>query len=199
MDQSSHLAQSIDLAVAAIRGADPARYADPSPCSDYTVADVVNHLGFGFLLARHAGTREPWPEEWGPEDRVPFLRDLPEAEWADACAREGELAARSWADPVAWAGDSHLGGGPMPAATIGAMMTGEFLVHAWDVAVATGQSCHVPDELGAVALESMTGMAAMGRDAGWIGPEVPVDAIAPAFTKALGVSGRDPGWPAPGR
>jgi hypothetical protein len=87
----------------------------------------------------------------------------------------------------------------LAVAAIGAMMTGEFLVHAWDVAVATGQPCDVPEELGAVALESMTGMAAMGRDAGWIGPEVPVGETAPAFTKALGVSGRDPGWFAPGR
>jgi hypothetical protein len=79
------------------------------------------------------------------------------------------------------------------------MMTGEFLIHAWDVAVSTGQPYEVPAELGAVALESMTGMAAMGRDAGWIGPEVPVDGAAPAFTKALGVSGRDPGRPAAGR
>jgi len=192
--EPENLAQAIELAVGVIRGADPARYPDPSPCRDYAVADVVNHLAFGFLLAHHAATREPWPESWGLTDRAPFLRDLPEAEWAEAAAKEGAATAAAWADPTAWEGESHLGGGPMPAAAIGSMMTGEFLVHAWDLAAATGQSYDVPPHLGEAALAAMTGMAAVGRDAGWIGPEVAVPADAPAFVRALGVSGRDPEW-----
>ena len=185
---------AVDLAVAAIRGAAAERYADPTPCSDYTVADLVNHLAFGFLLAHHSATREPWPEAWSADSRAPFLRDLPEPEWAAAAEKEGAAAAAAWADPRVWEGESHLGGGPMPAAAIGAMMTGEFVVHAWDLAVATGQPFRVSPALGEAALEAMGGMASMGREAGWIGAEVPVDPAAPALERALGVSGRDPAW-----
>ncbi|GAA1848356.1 hypothetical protein GCM10009836_30080 [Pseudonocardia ailaonensis] len=192
MTAADDLAAAVDLAVATIRGAGPERYTDSTPCSDYTVADVVNHLAFGFLLAHHAATREPWPESWAATDRAPFLRDLPEAEWAEAAAKEGAAAAAAWADPAVWEGESHLGGGPMPAAAIGAMMTGEFVVHSWDLATATGQELAVPPALGEVTLEAMSGMAAMGRDAGWIGPEVAVAEDRPAFERALGVAGRDP-------
>jgi hypothetical protein len=37
-------------------------------------------------------------------------------------------------------------------------------------------------------------IAPMGRDGGWYGPEVPVPAVAAAFDRALGLTGRDPGW-----
>jgi len=37
-------------------------------------------------------------------------------------------------------------------------------------------------------------LAQMGRDGGWYDPEVPVPADAPAFDRALGLTGRDPAW-----
>lgn len=181
MDHADHMSRSIDLAVAAIRGADPARYDDPSPCTEYTVREVVNHLAFGLLLAERAATRTEWDADWAGDSRAPFLRDVP-------------LTARAWADPEAWVGDTTFGGGSMPAAAVGTMMTGEFVIHSWDVAVATGQSIEVPDGLGAVALEGISAMVPGGREAGWIAAEVPVAGDASPFVRALGVSGRDPNW-----
>jgi uncharacterized protein (TIGR03086 family) len=200
MDSADHtrpkdqMRQSIDLALSAIRGADPARYGDPTPCADYAVRDVVNHLAFGFLLAHRSATREPWDPEWTASDRTPFLVGLAEQEWPKVCAEHADATARAWADPGAWEGESHMGGAPMPAALIGTMMTAEFVVHAWDLAVATGQPFDVPAGLGAVVLEGVTAMAPSGREGGWFGPEVPVRSDAPAFERALGASGRDPRW-----
>ena len=57
MDQTDHMSRSIDLAVAAIRGADPARFGDPTPCTDYTVGTLLHHLAFGLLLARLGAER----------------------------------------------------------------------------------------------------------------------------------------------
>lgn len=194
MDSADHMRHSVDLAVAAIRGADPGRYGDPTPCADYAVRDVVNHLAFGFLLAHRSATREPWDPAWSAADRVPFLAGRPEEEWAEASAGQANATARAWADPAAWEGESHMGGSTMPAALIGAMMTAEFAVHAWDLAVATGQPLDVPAGLGAVVLEGVTAMAPAGREGGWFGAEVPVPPDAPVFVRALAASGRDPGW-----
>ena len=193
MDSPDHMRQSIELAVDTIRGTDLARYDDPTPCSGYDVRAVVNHLAFGFLLAHRSGAREPWDAAWSGEDRTPYLVGLPEEQWAQACAEQAEAAARVWADPAAWEGEASMGGSGMPAAAIGSMMTAEFAVHAWDLAVATGRTLEVPGELGAVVLDGVTAIAPMGRDGGWFAAEVPVPADAPAFVRALAASGRDPG------
>jgi uncharacterized protein (TIGR03086 family) len=192
--RATALRQSTELAVATIRDTDLARFDDPSPCAEYAVRDVVNHLAFGFLLARLSGAREPWDASWTGADRTPYLVGLPEDKWAQACADEAEAAARVWAGPAAWEGESSMGGAPMPAAAIGSMMTAEFAVHAWDLAVATGRTVDVPDELGAVVLEGVLAIAPSGREGGWFGAEVPVPADAPAFERALAASGRDPRW-----
>lgn len=194
MDHADHMSRSIDLAVATIRGTDPARYGDPSPCTEYTVGEVVNHLAFGLLLAECAANRAEWGSDWATDPHAPFLRGVPEGEWAAKAAAQAELTKQAWADPEAWVGDTTFGGGAMPAAAVGSMMTGEFVIHSWDVAVATGQQFDVPDGLGAVALEGISSMVPGGREAGWIGAEVAVPADASPFVRALGVSGRDPNW-----
>jgi uncharacterized protein (TIGR03086 family) len=194
MDSADHLRQSIDLAVAVIRGTDLARYGDPSPCANYAVRDVVNHLAFGFLLAHRSGAREPWDPSWTGEERTPYLVGLPEQMWAQACADEAAATAKVWAEPTAWEGEASMGGGVMPAAAIGSMMTAEFAVHAWDLAVVIGRPVDVSEELGAVVLDGVLAMAPSGREGGWFGPEVTVPADAPAFERALAASGRDPRW-----
>ncbi|RZT87645.1 uncharacterized protein (TIGR03086 family) [Pseudonocardia sediminis] len=193
MDHDQLLSDGVDLAVSTIRDTPVERYDDPTPCSDFTVADLINHLVFGLVLARCSGTREPWDPSWTADSPAPVLDGLPRSEWARAAAQEGARVVEAWRGPAAWAGDSHMGGATMPAAVIGSMMTGEFAVHAWDLATATGRRAEVTPGLGEVALEAMTGMASMGREAGWIGAEVAVPADAPAFDRALGVAGRDPG------
>ena len=192
MDSADHLRQSIDIAVATIRDTDLARYDDPSPCAEYAVREVVNHLAFGFLLAHRSGAREPWDPSWSGADRTPYLVGLPEDRWAQACADEATAAAKVWAEPSAWQGEASMGGAAMPAAAIGSMMTAEFAVHAWDLARATGRTLDVPDALGAAVLEGVLAMAPSGRDGGWFGPETAVPADASAFERALAASGRDP-------
>ncbi|MFC7657025.1 TIGR03086 family metal-binding protein [Pseudonocardia benzenivorans] len=194
MDHTDHMRQSIDLAVSVIGGTPVERYGDPSPCAEFTVREVVNHIAFGLVLAQRSATREPWDESWKIEDGAPFLIGVPESEWAARCAEEGEATARAWAEPGVWDGDSHMGGSPMPAAVIGQMMTSEFAVHAWDVAAATGRDLDVPAALGEAVLEGILAVAPMGREGGWFGAEVPVRPDAPAFERAVGASGRDPGW-----
>lgn len=196
MDHADHMLRSIDLAVAAIRGADPARFGDPSPCTEYTVGQVVSYLAFGLLLAQRAAERREWDPEWAGDDRAPYLVGVPEGEWAQRAAEQGEVTARAWADPRAWEGETIFGGGPMPASAVGSMMTAEFTVHAWDVAVATGQRLDVPAGLGEVVLSGVAAIAPMGREGGWFAAEVNQPSDATAFDRALAAAGRDPRWTA---
>lgn len=186
---ANDMSGSIDLAVAAIRGADPARFGDPTPCPEFTVAALIDHMASGLLLAERSARREVHP--WDPGGS-PVLAGVDEKDWARACADQAAATATAWDDPAAWEGDAHMGETPMPAAMIGSLMTAEFALHARDLAVATGQPLEVTPEVGRAVLDGVTPVAQMGRDGGWYGPEVPVSDTATAWEKALAASGRDP-------
>jgi uncharacterized protein (TIGR03086 family) len=194
MDHADHMSQSIDVAVAAVRGADPARFGDPSPCTEYTVGQVLSHLAFGLLLAQRAADRQEWDPEWTGTDQAPYLVGVPEEQWAQRVAEQGAVTARAWAAPQVWEGETTFGGGAMPAAAVGSMMTAEFVVHAWDVAAGSGQTLDVPDGLGAAVKEGVESIAPMGREGGWFAPEVSLPAGASVLDHALAASGRDPRW-----
>ncbi|MBW0091293.1 TIGR03086 family protein [Pseudonocardia sp. KRD-184] len=183
------MSRTIDLAVTAIRGADPARFADPTPCPGFTVAALIDHMASGMLLAENSARRVVRP--WDPGSS-PVLGGVAHEEWAKACAAQATSTAAAWDDPAAWEGEAHMAETPMPAAMIGSLMTAEFALHAWDLAVATGQRLDVPDDLGRVVLDGVGPVAQMGRDGGWYGPEVPLEDGASAWERALSASGRDP-------
>jgi uncharacterized protein (TIGR03086 family) len=194
MDHADHMGESIEVAVAAIRGADPARFDDPSPCTDWTVGQAVNHLSFGLVMAEYGARKAAWPQDWTADERCPYLRGAPESEWADRAAEVGSAAARAWADPAAWEGEAPFGSSAMPAAMVGSMMTAEFVLHGWDIATATGQAFAVPEPLAATVLAGVESIAGMGRDGGWFGAEVQVPADASTLDRALAASGRNPAW-----
>jgi hypothetical protein len=77
---------------------------------------------------------------------------------------------------------------------IGEMAMAEVLLHGWDLARATGQPLSVPDEVGRELRRSIEETAGLGRSMGAYGEEVRVGDERPEFERALGASGRDPGW-----
>ena len=188
------MAVTIDLAVAVIRGTDPTRFADPSPCPDFTVGHLVGHLAFGFLLAERAGRRQGWEPDWDLTGVAPFLADAPPAGWAERAAEQGRATTEAWSTPAAWEGPTTWAGMQNPAATVGSLMIFEFTVHAWDLAVSTGQSLQPPAELAAAVLEGAAAIAHSGRAMGWFGDEVPIGPDASALDRALAAAGRDPAW-----
>ena len=99
MDHADHMRESVDIAVAAIRGADPAHFGDPTPCSDWTVGQAVNHLAFGLVMAEYGARKEAWPPDWTEDERCPYLRGVPEAEWADRAAEAGRRGGPRLAGP----------------------------------------------------------------------------------------------------
>jgi uncharacterized protein (TIGR03086 family) len=74
------------------------------------------------------------------------------------------------------------------------MITGELVVHAWDLAQATGQRLDLPADLLAHLLEAVVEGVEQGRAMDIYGPEVPVPADAPTLDRILGITGRDPAW-----
>jgi uncharacterized protein (TIGR03086 family) len=191
---AQQLRDAAELAASAVAAVGPDRWAAPTPCQDYDLRTLVDHLAWAAVLTRNAAARTRLDIDWSDPGSPPFLQGLPPERWAEPLARELRAAADAWSDPATWEGDTLMAATPMPAVAVGRMMVAEFAVHGWDVARAAGAPYEVDDDLGRGALTAVEGMAQMGRDGGWYGPEVRVPDDAPAFDRALGLAGRDPSW-----
>ena len=191
---TSAVRAAADVAATALAAVRPDQLTAATPCGDYDVRALVDHLAWAAVLSQRSATRTPFEHDWSSLTPAPFLDGVPVEQWAAAVPAELDTAADAWADPAAWEGETLMGATPMPAEVVGPMMLAEFVVHGWDLARAVGAPYDVPADLGQAVLDAVQPLAQMGRDGGWYGPEVPVPADAPAFVRALGLTGRDPAW-----
>ena len=87
----------------------------------------------------------------------------------------------------------------MPAEIMGTVALDELVLHGWDLARATGPP-YTCDPASSAAVLAFTSASARPERAasreGLFGPVVEVPEDAPAFDRALGFAGRDPGWTA---
>ncbi|MFE5260349.1 TIGR03086 family metal-binding protein [Streptomyces coelicoflavus] len=168
------------------------RLADPTPCPDLAVRNLLGHLTGLAVAFRDAARKDLGPTtDTSPEASVPDIGPGWREELAGVL---GELA-EAWRAPEAWTGMTRAGGIDLPGEVAGAVVADELVIHGWDLARATGQE-YAPD---AAALRAAYGLLASAaeesdRDQGMFGPVVAVPADAPLLERAVGLSGRDPGW-----
>jgi uncharacterized protein (TIGR03086 family) len=70
----------------------------------------------------------------------------------------------------------------------------EMVLHGWDVAKATGQEDRADEPLAQALLDTVQAQADMFRQYEGFADEVSLPGSAPAFDRALALSGRDPAW-----
>ncbi|GAB3860615.1 TIGR03086 family metal-binding protein [Nocardioides maradonensis] len=106
-----------------------------TPCADFDCHALAEHL-FGSLVGvgAMAGATVTNPEEGPLENRISVMADQAITAWRH------------------YDGDMSVDG-KVPAVVAQAILSIEFLLHAWDFAQATGQQVHVSDELVAYVRE----------------------------------------------
>ncbi|MFD5795163.1 TIGR03086 family metal-binding protein [Streptomyces diastatochromogenes] len=172
-----------DVVAAIASGIRDEQLQDRTPCEKFTVAELVDHLGSTLQSAARAARKEAQPGAGaGPAVSPRTLAD------------SAGLAAVAWSDPAAYEGTTEFGPGELPAAFAASITLQELALHGWDLARATGQPFGVSDETGRIAFGVVEQIAEQVRGNGGYGPAVPVPDDAPAFQRALGTSGRNPGW-----
>jgi uncharacterized protein (TIGR03086 family) len=162
----------------------------PTPCAEYDVRALLNHLLYWGPWLEAAARKGPPPAETRGESEV----DLTVGDWAASWEKQVDGLVDAFGRPGAWEGTTTMGGGELPASMVGEMVFGEFVVHAWDLARGTGRPWHCDAEVADAAYTATAGMAEQGRQMGIFGPEIPVPDSAPALDRLLGLSGRDPDW-----
>lgn len=179
-------------AVRVTRHVDPARLAGPTPCADWDVRTLVNHLVlYTSHGLEHRALRKSLPDELTGRD---FAAD---ADWAQAYADRIERALAAWQDPAVWEGGIDLGFTAMPAPEIASLITKELAVHGWDLARATGQEFRTTEATGVLILSVVDAHAEVYRQYDGFAEPVVMSAAATPFERALANSGRDPRWSAP--
>jgi uncharacterized protein (TIGR03086 family) len=165
---------------------------DPTPCTELDVGQLRTHV-LSWLTTFAAGFADPAGQ--APLDRlggytVPAdpAAEVQSASVTIAAALRGGAASR----PM------RLGDSAMPGDMALSMILWEYQVHGWDLARATGQPWSPPAAAAEESLEFAPGMLTddyQGDGKAFASP-VHVPATAPPLDRLLGLSGRDPAWPA---
>ena len=184
MDHIDTLERSYDDLAKLVANLAPADFAKPTPCSEWDVRAVLNHvLGAArmFTLVNDGQTAGP--------DAGDVVGDDPDGAVA-AIAKDN---VESWRRPNALDGDRTFPFGTFPAPAALVLNVTENVVHAWDLAKATGQD---------VAIDPQTASALCDfwlpipidphRASGSFGPEIHADTSAPALERLLAYLGREP-------
>jgi len=164
----------------------------PTPCPDWDLRTLLNHT---ILWTSYSAERRAHGES--------VAQELMEKDFAadpgfrEDYARQISQAVEAWSDPQAWAGDRSVMGSATPATEVGAMLIMEMALHGWDVAKATGQEYHADDALAETLLETVQAQAEMFRKYQGFAAAIETKPDAPAFDRALALSGRDPAWKQP--
>jgi uncharacterized protein (TIGR03086 family) len=172
---------------AVVAGTKRDQLGDPTPCAEWTVRDVLNHLIGGCLSFAAGGAGESRPLDDGvdhcAEDHVGEF---------DRAAKE---ALEAFSQPGALEKEFTMPWGASPGAAALGLALADAVVHGWDIAKGTGQEIQIEEDI-AAALYGMTSqmMEPKGSyprgDA--FGPPVEVPEDAPAADKLLGYLGRRP-------
>ena len=170
----------------------------PTPSEGTSVAALLDHI-MGLTMAfRDAATKSNGPDSGQPSADASEL----DPDWREVLPQRLDELAAAWEDPAAFEGMAWAGGVEMPGHVMAGVAVDELVLHGWDLAKATGQSFNVDPASVEAVLEFTAASAEPGQEAmreGLFGPVVHVADDAPAFERALGFSGRDPGWTPPAR
>ncbi|WP_329597696.1 TIGR03086 family metal-binding protein [Streptomyces pseudovenezuelae] len=182
------LGMARERAVPVVRGIEDTALGAATPCAEYDVKELVNHLFQVIVQFQRLAAKEPSDFGQAAADRVAEGPD-----WRERFAAEADRLVAAWSAPGAEEGTT--GAMDMPARLVGSMALLDLTVHVWDLARATGQ---VYGEADAPVVEELTGavaqLAPTARKMGVFGESVAVSGEASEFERLLGRTGRDPGW-----
>ena len=158
----------------------------PTPCPDWTVADLLAHVNeFATVFTHNARKEQARP----PEDLVD--------DWRVAIPNQLDELARAWRVDSAWRGRVSAGGVEMDAQDNAVVGMEELTMHGWDLARATSQDLRV-DDAWLDQLDHFFELFAEQIDAGEgpFGPAVKAPERATRFERIVARAGREPSWQA---
>jgi uncharacterized protein (TIGR03086 family) len=185
MADTAELEDVLHTTGAIVAGVKPDQYGLPTPCPDYDVGTLVNHIVGWVTVFADGASQEP-PKTNPATYQVGAD---PAAEY-DASAKRLVAAFRDGAADR----DIDLGNGPSPGSMILGMILMEDIGHGWDLAMATDQ----PAPYSQRSIKAAKAAAKANLKPEYRGPDksfgdiVEVSDDAPPLDELIGLLGRDP-------
>jgi uncharacterized protein (TIGR03086 family) len=183
MDPKQHVSASLAVLMPVVDAVRPEQLREATPCAKWSVADLLGHLvGGGHFFASALRGQAPPAEAQAPPDDLQAALHTAVDDFNDAVRGLDDLEV-----PVT------LPFGVMPAAAVLRLAACDLLVHAWDLASATGQPLAPPADLLDETEPTIRGMIAPElRDGDFFAAEVPAPAGAGPLQRIVAFSGRQP-------
>jgi|SRR5215207_3416552 len=164
----------------------------PTPCPDYSVADLLDHIG-GLAVAFTEAARKEQGTNASPPP--PGSAAHLAADWRTRLPADLQTLGTAWQDPAAWEGMTTIAGGEMPGGVVGVVALDELVTHAWDLARALGQPFEIDAEVITGCMEFLGPLSEPGAPREPVfGPVVTARADASPTEQLIALTGRDPDW-----
>jgi uncharacterized protein (TIGR03086 family) len=180
MDVTEALDQTFTHAHGVITGVSADQYGDKTPCDEWTVRDLLEHM-VGVVAGMGAAA--------AGQPRTPF--ELA----ADPGAQFEEVATATlgaWRTPGVLDRVIDGGAGPMPARVLAGINLLDTATHTWDLAVATGQPAELPEDVAVAATEAGHMIVSPELRPGRFGPEQTASDVATTTQRLVAFLGRTP-------
>ncbi|NDZ82525.1 TIGR03086 family protein [Streptomyces sp. SID10853] len=167
------------------------RLTHATPCADYTVGDLINHIdevacGFAALARKEHADADNGADA-GP---APLGRG-----WCEPVTAHVLALGASWADPAAWQGSTEAAGVELPNERWGRVALTEMVVHGWDLAVATGRPFGLPAATLQACLDHVADFVPRAPVPALWGPAADIPDDAPLLDRIIAITGRSPQTP----
>ncbi|HEY1636687.1 MAG TPA: TIGR03086 family metal-binding protein [Acidimicrobiales bacterium] len=166
---------------------DPRQMTEPTPCADWNVGELLNHLVSGNWWAAELA-------RGATIDGVGSRLDGDQlgADPLDAYDRSAEAAAAAFEAPGALDAPCAVSYGPVPGSVYAAHRFIDVLIHGWDLAAATGQDRTLDPALVDACWGEVEPQAEMFRSTGMFGGDISIPPSADPQTRLLAALGRRP-------
>jgi uncharacterized protein (TIGR03086 family) len=172
-----------------VDGTRPDQLDNPTPCADFTVRDLINHVASGATMFAIAFDQGSVPEaELGP-----LFGDVLGDDYKAALASAIDKAGTAFTKPGALDGKVTLPFGEFAREDALGLAVFDVMVHAWDLASATGQELRLTDADAAIGLElAREHIVDAMRDGNTFADIVIVDEESGAWAELVAYTGRQP-------
>lgn len=191
MDQETVYRRTVEGWKARVGAVGPDQWSLPTPCQDWDVRDLVNHV-VGEDRWTEPLVQGATIEEVGDRFDGDLLGDDPRAAAHEAADR----ATAAVGEQLPSGGKVHLSYGDEDMAEYVAQLAADHLIHGWDLAVATGGDTALDADLVDAVGRWFAAREEMYRAAGVIAARAEADGD--DQSELLARSGRDPRWSQPG-